>query len=502
MQLCVSVKGPTLIRITEQLERAVSEGANLVELRWDLFESFDPEELHPLLESYPLGILSTVRSQGQGGQFSGTPQEYEERVMRCATCRPEWVDVEVSAPVGMIQRLRTRMPQTKILVSNHILDGTPTALDQSFVELKSLPGDLFKLATTASNSIDTLSLLQAIREENCQKPLFCGIAMGEDGAFGRVLAPLVNMPLMFAALSDEEATAPGQLSIRELRSTYRQMRVDRTTRLFALIGDPVEPSPGHLVHNSIFNSLDLPAVYVKIRLLPDLLVSFFNKLRAWNWGGLSVTMPLKAAVQRLCDRRDFDAVESGAVNTVVFEKNQVVGYNTDGEGALNAIEAQTPYSMKGARFVIAGAGGTATAVAVAAKRRAARVTLVNRHPERAKAVAERVGVEAFGLDHLPRLLHEGPEVFANCTSVGLAPDREQCLCKPEDLRENTLVFDAVANPPYTRLIRNAWQAGCNTVTGLDMFTEQALLQYRYWFQGQLDEEDLRRLINTIISQLL
>jgi len=502
MQLCVSIQGPSLSLVKEQIERAVSEGANLVELRWDLFDAFDPEELSACLEKSPIGIISTVRTKPQGGAFSGTRQEYEEQVVRCASCRPEWVDVEVTAPAGMVQRLRTLMPQTKILVSNHILEQTPTALEELLNELRSLSGDAYKLATTASNSLDTLRLLRACRDANLQKPLLCGIAMGEDGAFGRVLAPLARMPLMFASLSEQEATASGQLSLRELRSIYHQARVSKDSRLFALIGDPVALSPGHLVHNSVFSSLDIPAVYVKIRLQPELLSEFFAEFNQWKWGGLSVTMPLKEAVQEFCARRDFDAIKSGAVNTVVLEKKEVVGYNTDGEGALNAIEAQTPYSIKGAHFVIAGAGGTATAVAVAAKRRGAKVTLVNRHVERAEAVAERLGVEALGLDHLPRLLHAGPEVFANCTSVGLAPDVEACLCKAEDLRAGTLVFDAVAKPPYTRLIRNAWQAGCLTVTGLDMFMEQAVLQYRYWFQQQLNEEDLRRMINTIISQML
>ena len=128
-------------------------------------------------------------------------------------------------------------------------------------------------------------------------------------------------------------------------------------------------------------------------------------------------------------------------------------------------------------FGIIGAGGIARAVVAALTHHAAVVTVYNRTVPRAEKLAAEFGAAAAGLDALTDL---SAEIVVNGTSVGMHPDIDRTPVPVEVVGRASVVFDTVYNPPVTRLLRAAAAAGCRTVSGVDLFVNQAAAQFKLW----------------------
>ena len=196
--------------------------------------------------------------------------------------------------------------------------------------------------------------------------------------------------------------------------------------------------------------------------------------RALGARQVAVSIPHKRAVMAELDAVDETARRIGAVNTATLRDGRLVGSNTDWIGAVRALERETP--LAGRRAVVLGAGGTARAVVFGLRERGARVTVLNRTPERAAALARELGAEAAGgLDELAAAEHE---VLVNTTSVGLRSDASPV--PPGGLRAGSVVLDAVYDPPRTRLLRDAEARGARIVPGKWMLVHQAAAQLELW----------------------
>ena len=163
----------------------------------------------------------------------------------------------------------------------------------------------------------------------------------------------------------------------------KTLRIDAASPVYCVLGDPVEHSLSPLMHNRALAECGLPGVYTGFRVNDP--GAAMNAIRALGIRGASVTLPHKVAVMAHLDRVDETARVIGAVNTVVHRAGQLVGYNTDGLGALDALAAVT--DVAGKPVAIMGAGGAARAVAWAVGRAGGRVTLFNRSVARAEALA-------------------------------------------------------------------------------------------------------------------
>lgn len=256
--------------------------------------------------------------------------------------------------------------------------------------------------------------------------------------------------------------------------------------LFALIGSPLDKTVSHLVHSEVMQKFALNATYLKMKVESESLRSFLTIARTVPFRGLSVTMPLKEAIVPCLDSIDPEAKAIGAVNTVVFEGTQAVGYNTDGVGAIQAIEEKT--ELNGKRAVIIGAGGAAKAIAYIAKKKGALVTVLNRTVEKAEEIARAFHLEkGKGLDDIAQIYFEGYDVLINCTPAPLPID-------PKYILKSAVVMDIATRSQPNSLLACAEKKGSIIVLGRDMWVNQAVLQYRLWFKEELLEikEQLRK----------
>lgn len=494
MLLCLSIIGPDLASVREQIAQAEKVGG-MVELRADLYDNISAEELALIKKQCRLPVLLTLRSDKQGGKFVGDEAERRVYLRHLAAIQPELLDIELGTPRSDVAELRRLLPSTKIVLSYHDLSGMPEDLSLLLHQMQQTPADWYKIAATACSSIDALRMMSFTREVNRLGGHLCGLCMGPYGEITRVLAPIMGVPMTFACLNEQQSAAPGQISADVLHDVYFQQRLTSDSKVVALIGNPVNASKGYIVHNSVFKELSLPYVYVRMAMQPHELSEFFYLMRQLPFRGLSVTMPLKEAVIPFLDAVDGTAQAMGAVNTIIQDEGGLSGYNYDGMGALDAIEEVLEASVYGKSVVVLGAGGAAKAVAHEAKRRGAHVVIANRSHERAHELAHKLGTQAEPLERLPELLKSGPDVVAQMTSVGMLPDVEASLINRDDLQPNTLVFEAISAPKETRLLREAKERGCRVVPGLKMWEGQAIHQQLRWCERDLPAELVRDAIH-------
>lgn len=261
-----------------------------------------------------------------------------------------------------------------------------------------------------------------------------------------------------------------------------------STRVAGVIGDPVRHSLSPAIHNAAFEALGLDWVFVAFPVTPDAADAAVRAVTTLGLGGLSVTMPHKAAAARVCDRLTDSATELGAVNTVVPTANGLLGASTDGEGFLRALEDEGLDAV-GAKVVVIGAGGAARAIVHALGAAGASVTVAARRRDPAHEAARLApGGRDVALDDVVEVLGEAG-MIVNATPVGMRD--EDPPFRIDALGPKHVVVDAVYHPPETPLLAAARERGARAVNGLGMLVHQAAIAFELW-TGRVPPVDVMR----------
>lgn len=288
--------------------------------------------------------------------------------------------------------------------------------------------------------------------------------------------------------------------------------VDATTKLVALIGNPVAHSLSHFLHNSAFRAQTLDFAYVTLKVEQDDIPAAVAGLRALGFAGANVTAPHKRAVIPELDEISAQARAVGAVNTIVMKDSsdrvRLEGDNTDVAGFLAPL-LEYADRLRGASATILGSGGAARAVAYAVLTtfRPDRLNLVARTPQK----AERLAADLAGFDETSALrvvplreavaarqaVRDSPLVV-NATPVGTHPNVGRTPWEyAGDFGDEHVVYDLVYNPQYTRLLREASDQGAATVDGLEMLIGQAAAAYALWTGREMPTDVVRDALQQI-----
>ena len=276
-----------------------------------------------------------------------------------------------------------------------------------------------------------------------------------------------------------------------------------STNIVALIGHPVEHSFSPPMHNRAFEKLNMDYAYVAFDVEPANLKSAIEGAKALNIKGFNVTIPHKISVMEFLDEIDEVARLIGAVNTIDFKNMK--GYNTDGIGAVKAIEEVT--SIKGKNVVIAGAGGASRAISFyIAKYGADAMTILNRNPLKAQNLASDVSnsgligeVKSDSISEINAYLAD-VDILIDTTPVGMHPNvDDEPIATSQNMHEDLVVFDAVYNPNETVLLKEAIKAGAKPVYGIKMLLYQGAESFKIWtgHDAPVDEMEmaLRKTLN-------
>jgi len=276
------------------------------------------------------------------------------------------------------------------------------------------------------------------------------------------------------------------------------MEINVETKFCGIIGNPVEHSLSPAIHNAAFRRLALNYVYLAWRV--ESIGDAIRGLRALgNFRGASVTIPHKVSAVPFLDEIEPTARQIGAINTIVLEQGRLVGFNTDATGALRALR-EGGATLAGQRIIMMGSGGSARAIAfaLAAESKAEALMLLGVDDKERVALAKdlraktSIAVEEYSLDEraLGRIVPDA-QVLIHCTPVGMSP-RADATCVPAALLHPGLtVMDVVYNPRETKLLKEAKRSGCKTISGIEMFLNQAVAQFELWTNQPAPVEVMR-----------
>ena len=281
------------------------------------------------------------------------------------------------------------------------------------------------------------------------------------------------------------------------------MDITPQTQWCGIIGNPVEHSLSPAIHNAAFLKIGLNLVYLAFRV--ESIGDALKGVRALgNARGFSVTIPHKVAAIPFLDEVESTAKHIGAINTIVVEDGKLKGYNTDASGALRALK-EGGALLDGHRVLIVGSGGAARAIAfsLASDSGAAGLTIIGiEETERQKLVKDLREKTNSPIEDGPLTLdmlrNWVPHVrtVIHCTPVGMHPKIDES-CLPADLfRPELTVMDIVYNPRETKLLREAKAAGCRTISGLEMFLNQAVLQFELWTNQPAPTDVMRQVLES------
>jgi shikimate dehydrogenase len=249
-----------------------------------------------------------------------------------------------------------------------------------------------------------------------------------------------------------------------------------------VMGHPVAHSRSPMLHGYWLRTLDIAGAYEFADVAPEKFEAFFRGLAANGFVGGNITIPHKEAAYRLVDRRERAAAAIGAVNTVWYEGDALIGGNTDWLGLVGSLDDIHPgWDKPPGKVVVLGAGGSARASVFAFTERGYAVSIVNRTHERAEKLAAAFAprASAHGFEELPKLLADA-DVLINNTSLGMG-GKPPLVIDLSPLKKSAIVYGVVYVPLETELLKAAKARGHRTVDGLSMLLYQAVVGFSHWF---------------------
>jgi len=461
--LTAVITGPDLFSAKRQIKNAI--GAEAIELRLDFLDSIDLEKIKKLQKYWGKTTIFSLRKKESGGKYLQPDKKRYYDLSRLFSLKPSFFDLEHDTSLEFVEKMKNLYPDVKIIFSYHNFLNTPPDLNEVYQSLKNPFADLYKISTFANNSIDALRVLDFIKEKKDDKLIV--IPMGENGSFARVLSKIYESKITYTYV--DKKSAAGQISIADLTDVYNFKNINKDTHVYGLLGCPIDQSISHVFHNAEFLKENKNAVYVKINLQGHELPIFFSYVKKFPFKGFSVTMPLKEKVISFIDE---DKTNVGAINTISLQNQKLIGFNTDGTAALDAVERKI--KVKDKKVLLIGAGGAAKAIANEAVKRKANLIILNRDQTRAFDLAPKLQCRAYSLDKIKDVMKEGYDVIINATS---ASRQEINLVPQEYLIPGTIVMDVVSKPVETTFLKHAQDRGCLVIYGMEMFINQAKKQF-------------------------
>ncbi|MDY6909387.1 MAG: shikimate dehydrogenase [Thermodesulfobacteriota bacterium] len=262
--------------------------------------------------------------------------------------------------------------------------------------------------------------------------------------------------------------------------------------LYAVIGHPVAHSLSPAMMRAAFAHLGYPAVYLALDVASA--GEGLDLLYRVGFQGLSVTIPHKESALGRCVSVDEGARAVGAVNTVRRTASGWEGRNTDWLGAVRALQRKGP--LKGRTALVIGAGGAARGVVYGLMQGGAALAVTNRSPERGQALARGFDCDFVAFEDLGS---RSFDLVVQTTSVGMTGQPDALPLPPGFFRAGMTVMDIVYRPLWTRFLKEARDAGCETVTGLDMLLYQGMAQLEWWTGLEAPEEVMRRALEAALE---
>ena len=288
-----------------------------------------------------------------------------------------------------------------------------------------------------------------------------------------------------------------------MKDNKLQIDINSHTRLCCIFGNPVKHSLSPVMQNAAFRSCSIDVVYLAFEV--NDIKDAVSAMRSLNIIGASVTIPFKREIMKFLDHIDPLADMIGSVNTLKNNNNRIVGYNTDGQGALSSlIEKGIP--VRDSKILILGNGGSARAIAFTLLKEDAKIIIAGRNAERVSALVDdlkrgsaNVGsllIKDISLDFM-----KGIDVIINTTPIGMTPKEDYSPLDEKLILKDHTIFDIVYSPNTTKLLQIGKSKGCKIIHGIDMLIYQGVKQYEIWTGQRAPFDVMKKSIEEYISEI-
>ncbi len=273
-------------------------------------------------------------------------------------------------------------------------------------------------------------------------------------------------------------------------------------KLYGLLGHPVGHSMSPIMHNDQFSFLGLDCYYHAFDVHPEELENAVKGIRALGLSGFNVTIPHKVEIMKYLDEIDEEALQIGAVNTVVNREGKLCGYNTDGKGFAVSLQNIAGPDFLNKKMLIIGAGGAARGIFVTLARKGAiAIDIANRTLEKAEQL---ISDNPYPIQSCSRSIKEAEEnlqeyqIIINTTSVGMSPKIEELPLQLSNMKPGTILSDIIYNPLETKWLKDGKTLGALTQNGVGMFVGQGALAFEMWTK---EKPDFSRMEQIVMKQL-
>jgi 3-dehydroquinate dehydratase/shikimate dehydrogenase len=482
--LCVPIFVFDHEQASNDLKGAVSAGADMVELRVDIRDDeFTEAFLRKLVHDCPLPCIMTCRPASEGGNSDLPDSARLGQLAIGVDAGAAYIDVELRT----YEKSSGDVPTgSRLILSAHDFKGRPDRMYNLISEMAQSRSDVNKVVWMTRSIRENLEAFEILRQR--QKPTIA-LCMGEAGLISRVLAKKFDAFLTFASLRDESATAPGQVTVHDMKRLYRWDAINTNTKVYGVVASPVMHSMSPAIHNAGFDAVGHDGVY-----LPMLVNRGYESFKAFmesflafeplHLSGLSITIPHKENALRYLKEKGAEIEELaeriGAVNTIIIDRDQpspppspgvpgegvrppqhpspspgpreemkphasptrgdpgegrgegirLRGVNTDYAAILDTITTSlniTRAQLAEKRIAVLGAGGTGRTAVAALAGCGATVVVYNRTKQRADELAREFNGRRGRVvsARIQRLRESCCQVLINTTSVGMHPNVDE-----------------------------------------------------------------------------
>ncbi|OTA65175.1 Pentafunctional AroM protein [Hypoxylon sp. EC38] len=496
----VSLTLPSVSSAVEVIPRVVV-GADAVELRVDLLDDLSPEsvgkQISLLRSTAKIPIIFTVRSESQGGRFKYTSEKELLPLYRTAMrTGVEYVDLEMTLSDETLETIiQSRGSSTRIIASHHDPEGKLSWKNggwQSWYNRALQYGDIIKLVGVAKKMDDNFSLATfKDRMFAAHGRPIIALNMGNIGKLSRVLngflTPVSHPDLPFKA-------APGQLSAAEIRSGLALIG-ELEAKKFYLFGKPISASRSPALHNALFRQTGLPHQYSLFE--TDNAADVQELIRSPEFGGASVTIPLKLDVMQFLDDISESAKLIGAVNTIIpvpsedGSKPRLLGDNTDWRGMVYSLRSAglvPPTEATPSGAMVVGSGGTSRAAIYALHSLGySPIYVVARNPNAANTLRSSFPAD-FKIEQVDEVsqVHHLPNVIISTVPADKPIERSildligSVLQQPKHNEGLRVLLEMAYKPRRTPLMKLAENSGWATIPGLEVLASQGYYQFQLW----------------------
>ncbi len=477
--LVISVAPKNYFDYKSAVRKSKKYSADLIEIR---IETIDPVLFNKILKDKSIKKIVTFRKEKIGGTTLTQIKELYSAAIRSSV---DYIDIDFSWGKEIVDDLISNSNKSKLILSYHDFQRTPRLAELKIIlsRMEKVKAHSYKISVHANKMEDNARIFHLLESVQNKKIKLTAHCMGELGKVSRILGKKFGTHLTYSSLDDETATAAGQISIENISTVFNFHKINSRTKIFGIIGNPLEQSKSWIFHNHGFSLNNFNAVYVNF--LTDNVQSF-AKTFAGLVDGVSITIPNKEKILSLSKQVSSLVGSIGSANTALFAGNSIVFHNTDYLAAKKLI-CENSY-LRNKNVLIIGAGGTARALIFALRESKNNVYLTNRTIQKSKQLVQEFDV--FLLENIKQK-EVNFDVIVNATPG----DNKYLLSTVKGVLKTgsvKLIMDVALNPFDSKFILLAKKHNCKVINGFDFFLEQALIQFKLFTKSNLPRNQMRK----------